>query len=289
MRTTILAVCATATIVTIGGDARYRYLHSGEDGIVQTTLFLRRRLQLGPSFDDDCPATAGEPNVNCEQNGSGSGSDTSSNASEDDSSDNGPLLLGKNPISSSQHSDDGCGYSWGTPQNKGCTNSPDDSDEDPVMVGVNPDDARFPSMLRMQVYREHLKLRRNKRKLERLTKNREYSFEYFLEEYRVQRRGLRGSRGLQNVNFRDIEYTRVRVTDGGVVRPIGHKSASNLLSHIDSIIQDARGDPSKLGHYRLVYSRRFGLPRFVYIEFDGWATKIAARRLKITNSASPTT
>jgi hypothetical protein len=285
MRTTILAVCATATIITIGGDARYRYLHSGDDGIVQTALFLRRRLQFGPS-SDDCPAKAGEPNANCEL--SGSGSDTSSNASEDDSSDNGPLLLGKNPISSGQHSDDGCGYSWGTPQNKGCTNSPD-SDEGPAMVGVNPDDARFPSMLRLKLYREHLKLRRNKRKLERLTKNREYSFEYFLEEYRVQRRGLRGSRGLQNVNFRDIEYTRVRVTDGGVVRPIGHKSASNLLSHIESVIQDARGDPSKLGHYRLVYSRRFGLPRFVYIEFDSMATKIAARRLKITNSASPTT
>ena len=283
--TTILAVCATATIITIG-DARYRCLHSGDDGIVQTVLFLRRRLQFGPSFDDDCSPKVGEPNVNCEQNGSGSGSDTSSNASEDDSSDSGPLLVAKNPISSGQQSDDRCGYSWGTPQSNRC------SDEGPAMVGVNPDDARFPSMLRLKVNRENLKLRRNKQKLERLTKNREYSFEYFLEEYQVQRRGLRGSRGLENANgvsFRDIEYTRVRVTDGGVVRPIGHESASNLLSHIESVLQDARDDPSKLGHYRLVYSRRFGLPRFVYIEFDGWATKIAARRLKITNVASPTT
>ena len=38
------------------------------------------------------------------------------------------------------------------------------------MVGVNPDDARFPSMLRLKVNRENLKLRRNKQKLERLTK-----------------------------------------------------------------------------------------------------------------------
>lgn len=252
-------------------------------------LFLRRRLQIGPSFDDDCPPKAGEPNVNCEHGGSGR--DTTFNTSEDDSSDSGPLLVAENPISGGQQSDDGCGYSWGTPQNKGCTGSPDDPDEGPAMVGVNPDDARFPSMLRLKVYREHLKLRRNKKKLERLTKNREYSFEYFLEEYRLQRRGLRGSRGLENgaVNFRDIEYTRVRVTDGGVVRPIGHKSASNLLIHIESVLQDARSDPSKLGRYRLVYSRRFGLPRFVYIEFDGWATKIAARNLKITSSASPTT
>ena len=249
-----------------------------------------------PSDEDDCnkKRVPGMPvSLRCQ----GAFNHASDSEETADTNGSGPELVGGNPNSSGtpQQGDDGCSttmWSWGTPQGPGCSQSgAEDSNEGPSLVGVNPDDARAPSLLRLNVYRENFKLRRNKKKLERFTKNRGYSFEYFLEEYRIQRRGLRGSqRTLEDgANFQDITYTRVRVSDVGVTRPAGHESASNLINRIQDILQDARGDPSKLGHYRLVYSRRFGLPRFCYIEYDGHVTKIAARRLRFTDAAaSPT-
>ena len=219
-----------------------------------------------------------------------------SDSEDTDVNDDGPELVGGNPNSNTpQQGDDGCSTTtrvWGKPQEPGCSqSSTENSNEGPALVGLNPDDVRAPSLLRLKVYRANFQLRRNKKKFERFTKNRGYSFEYFLEEYRIQRRGLRGSQRIldDGANFQDISYTRVRVNDVGVVRPAGHESASNLLNRIQDILQEARNNPSKLGHYRLVYSRRFGLPRFCYIEHDGHVTKIAARRLRFTDgAASPT-
>ena len=311
----IVAICVTAAIVAVG-DFRH-----GNDGVVQKAFSLRR-LQYGPTAQRDCSAIRGEPNPDCfeESESDSTSSDDGGpelvagrdpigggidSPSDEDGCDKkreagmpvplrcqggfnqgstGPAMVGGNP---NQQSDDGCTWSWGRPQRNGC-----DSDEEPALVGVNPEDTRTPSLLRLKVNRENFKLRRNKKKLDRFTKNRGYSFEYFLEEYRIQRRGLRGSqRSLEDAatSFQDITYTRVRVSDVGVTRPAGHESASNLINRIQEILQDARANPSKLGHYRLVYSRRFGLPRFCYIEYGGYVTKIAARRLRFTDgAASPT-
>jgi hypothetical protein len=329
MRTiTILAilVCTTATIAAIG-DVRHRHLRGGSD--VQMPLLLRRLQfgpSVGddcspirgspnpdcleesgsgsgpelvprdpndnidsPSDEDDCKRVLGQPlSPSCQKafNHASESKDTSSIIS--DIVGSGPELVGGNPNSGNQQGHDGCSttnWSWGTPQGPGCSqDNTEESDEGPALVGIDPDDARAPSLF-LKVRRENLKLRRNKKKLERITKNRDYSYEYFLEEYRIQRRLLRGSRA----NFEGVAYTRVRVTSSGVVRPAGHESAQNLISRIQSVLQEARSDPSKLSHCKLVFSRRFGLPRFVYIEYDGYVTKIAARRLRFTDAAaSPT-
>ena len=160
-------------------------------------------------------------------------------------------------------------------------------------------ETRSPFMMRLAISRESLRMRRNKYRFQQIIDGRGYTHEYSFERYQVRRarRGLGGSsigesdgaivnaKADRRTRMRDIfdsmSFTKVQTSNGEVSSNEYH--VIDLFDEIRLLLQDAKENPTLLGRYRLAYSRRFSLPRYIYIEYNGMATEISARWLRIAD------
>ena len=140
---------------------------------------------------------------------------------------------------------------------------------------------RAPDQAKQEMKRALLRLKMNARRFKRKAKGQEYTYEYAMEEY--------NQVGEYQDQFVDSDYTKVSVSTNGVVSPTGHPSTLYLFNKITRMLRRAMKEPTKLGNYKFVYSRRNGLPRYVMLEHSGKSLRISARKLNILGGdTSPT-
>ena len=166
----------------------------------------------------------------------------------------------------------GCGETYGIfglPSDSSSTSSLDTPAE------------RAPDQAKQEMKRALLRLKMNARRFKRKAKGQEYTYEYAMEEYNQ-------IGGPQN-QFVNSDYTKVSVSSNGVVSPTGHPSTVYLFNKITRMLRRAMKEPTQLGKYKFVYSRRNGLPRYVMMEHSGKSLRISARKLNVLGGdTSPT-
>mmetsp|Transcript_39945 Transcript_39945/g.82200 ORF Transcript_39945/g.82200 Transcript_39945/m.82200 type:complete len:318 (+) Transcript_39945:125-1078(+) len=139
---------------------------------------------------------------------------------------------------------------------------------------------RAPSEAVQEMKRALILHRKSARKFRRRVGGRDYTYEYSIEEYNSNI-GRNGGREIQP--FANLDYTAVSVQDG-IVSPRGRSSVMYLYSKINKKIRNAINRPELLGQCSFRYSRRYGLPRFIYCEHDGKVLKVSAKNLNTISS-----
>jgi len=139
---------------------------------------------------------------------------------------------------------------------------------------------RAPSEAVQEMKRALILHRKSARKFRRRVGGRDYTYEYSIEEYNSNI-GRNGGREIQP--FANLDYTAVSVQDG-IVSPRGRSSVIYLYSKINKKIRNAINRPELLGQCSFRYSRRYGLPRFIYCEHDGKVLKVSAKNLNTISS-----
>ena len=132
---------------------------------------------------------------------------------------------------------------------------------------------RAPAQAKQEMKRALLRLKMNKRRFNRKAGGQGYTYEYAMEEY--------NQVGSSPGRFANSDYTKVSVSSSGVTSPPGHPSTVRLYNKISQMLRRAMNEPSKLGNYRFVYSRRNGLPRYVMLEHNGKSLRVSARMLNV--------
>ena len=139
---------------------------------------------------------------------------------------------------------------------------------------------RMPAQAKQEMKRALLRLKMNARRFNRKAGGQDYTYEYAMEEY--------NQVGDSPGRFINSDYTKVSVSSSGVTSPRGHPSTVYLYNKISQMLRRAMNEPSKLGNYRFVYSRRNGLPRYVMLEHNGKSLRVSARMLNVLDgNASP--
>uniref|UniRef100_A0A7S0FSZ8 Uncharacterized protein n=1 Tax=Minutocellus polymorphus TaxID=265543 RepID=A0A7S0FSZ8_9STRA len=140
---------------------------------------------------------------------------------------------------------------------------------------------RAPARAKLEMKRALLRLKMNARRFKRKAGGQDYTYEYAMEEYNQ----VGGSQD----QFDNSDYTKVSVSSSGVASPTGHPSTLYLFNKMTRMLRRAMNEPTKLGKYRFVYSRRNGLPRDVFLEHNGKSLRISARKLNVLDGdTSPT-
>jgi len=140
---------------------------------------------------------------------------------------------------------------------------------------------RMPAQAKQEMKRALLRLKMNARRFNRKAGGEDYTYEYAMEEY--------NQVGTSPGRFDNSDYTKVSVSSSGVTSPRGHPSTVYLYNKISQMLRRAMKNPSKLGNYRFVYSRRNGLPRYVMLEHNGKSLRVSARMLNVLDgNSSPT-
>ena len=135
---------------------------------------------------------------------------------------------------------------------------------------------RLPEQAEKELKRALLRLKMNARRFKRNVKGQKYTYEYAMEEH--------NQIGQVQKKFDDSEYTEVSVSSRGVVSPTGHPSILYLFNKIARMLRRAMVQPTQLGNYKFVYSRRNSLPRYVMVEHAGKRLRVSARNLNVLGS-----
>lgn len=301
MRTTIAIICASATTVAF-------LTMMPSHGNIRRLTTCNSVFSCPPAPPPSPSETSGGGQVSfgalqSQSNGGGASSGQGPFRVPSGTSNTQQQENGRNPFGDSTAQQQSSGNSnrnpFGAPSNKPGNTSPSGSPFGNLKPNQQTNqETRSPFMMRLAISRESLRMRRNRYRFQQIIDGRDYTYEYSFERYQVRRarRGLGGSSGESDgaivnakadrrTRMRDIfdsmSFTKVQTSNGEVSSNEYH--VIDLFDEIRLLLQDAKENPTLLGRYRLAYSRRFSLPRYIYIEYNGMATEISARWLRIAD------